>query len=170
MNDILIRKAFIKDCEELSKLKKEVWETTYRGIYSNDKIDKYNLENQTHKFRDLVNNHEINLFVVIFDNQIIGYMSVGKPIRPFKYYEQEIGLLYILQKYQGKGIGKRLFKMAYDLIKEKNFKCFFISCNKYNYNSQKFYQKMGGKIVQVDNDDIDKSKPQIKFHYDILLK
>lgn len=167
MNEILIRKAFIKDCEELSKIKRQVWETTYRGIYPNDKLDNYDYEKQEHKFKDMVNNPDINLYVVLKSEKIIGYMSEGKPVRPFKNYKQEIGLLYLLKEYQGKGIGRKLFDLAYESIKSKGHKEFFISCNKYNYSSQIFYKKMGGKIVQIDADNIDKSIPQVKFYYDI---
>ena len=44
---------------------------------------------------------------------------------------------------------------------------FFISCHKYNKNAQKFYEKMGGKIVEIDCDSANNGLPQIKFAYSI---
>lgn len=41
MNDFKIRKALYSDCFNLSLLKREIWETTYRGIYPDEKIDNY---------------------------------------------------------------------------------------------------------------------------------
>ena len=43
--DYIIRLATEKDCVELSKLKQRVWNETYRGIYSDEKIDNYDFKN-----------------------------------------------------------------------------------------------------------------------------
>ena len=44
MSDFKIRKAKSSDCFDLSLLKREIWETTYRGIYPDSKIDNYNYQ------------------------------------------------------------------------------------------------------------------------------
>ena len=41
--EYIIRLATEKDCVELSRLKQHVWNETYRGIYSDEKIDNYDL-------------------------------------------------------------------------------------------------------------------------------
>ena len=43
MNNFEIRKAIYSDCHDLSILKREIWETTYRGIYPNGKLDNYEI-------------------------------------------------------------------------------------------------------------------------------
>ena len=151
----------------MSKLKHTVWNETYRGIYSDEKIDNYDHKKYTDKFLGIINNPDVDLYVVEDNNKLVGYMDYGKPFRPYKDYNQEIGLLYLLKDYQRKGIGTKLFNMAYNKIKEKGYKEFFISCNKYNINAQEFYKKMGGEIIDIDEDNIDKSIPQVKFLYKI---
>ena len=165
--DYIIRLANKNDCDELSKLKHTVWNETYRGIYSDEKIDNYDHKKYTDKFLGIINNPNVDLYVVEDNNKLVGYMDYGKPFRPYKDYNQEIGLLYLLKDYQRKGIGTKLFNMAYNKIKEKGYKEFFISCNKYNINAQEFYKKMGGEIIDIDEDNIDKSIPQVKFLYKI---
>ena len=160
-----IRLATKKDCEELSKLKQRVWNTTYRGIYSDDKIDNFDYSKNATKFLNIIEDSDVELYVVEDNHKLIGYMDCGKPFRPYKNYEQEIGLLYILKEYQGQGIGKALFNLAYDRIKAKGYQEFFISCNKYNFSAQEFYKKMGGIIDAVDADQEDKSASQVKFIY-----
>ena len=76
-------------------------------------------------------------------------------------------VLYLLKEYQRKGIGKRLFNIAANKIKESGYNEFFICCNKYNINAQEFYKKMGGIIDEIDDENIDKSIPQVKFIYKI---
>lgn len=167
MEDYNIRLATENDCYELSKLKHEVWNTTYRGIYPDEKIDNFDFGKNKNKFVEIINNPEIELYVVEHNGKLVGYMDYGTPHRPFENYNQEIGLLYLSKDCQGAGLGRKLFNIAYDKIKEKGYKEFFISCNKYNYPSQKFYKKMGGKIIHIDEDNEDRSIPQVKFLYKI---
>ena len=94
-------------------------------------------------------------------------MDCGVPYRLYKDYQQEIGLLYLLKEYQRKGIGKKLFNIATNKIKENGYNEFFICCNKYNINAKKLYKKMGGIIDEIDDENIDKSIPQVKFIYKI---
>ena len=160
----IIRLANKNDCQELSNLKHIVWEETYRGIYSDNKIDNFDYEKNKEKFLNMILNQNIELYVVEVNGKLIGYMDCGRPYRPYKNYEQEIGLLYLLKEYQRKGIGKKLFNIAYNRIKENGYNEFFICCNKYN-SAKEFYKKMGGIIDKIDNDNVDKSIPQIYFIY-----
>ncbi len=161
----LIRLAKEEDSKELAKLKHSIWETTYRGIYADEKIDNFDYKKSEDKFIDMVKNPNVKIYVVEDNDILVGYMEYGKPYRPYLDYKNEIGLLYIKKKYQGMGIGKELFKLAYNRMKEKGITEFFISCNKYNISAQKFYKKMGGLIIEVDEDNEDKAIPQVYFLY-----
>ena len=162
-----IRLATIDDCEALARLKHDVWKTTYTGIYDDKKINEFDYEKHKGKFMTIVNKPDVYLYVVEDNGKLIGYMDYGVPFRPLGDYEQEIGLLYVSKEYQGKGIGRELFNLAYNKIKEAGYKEFFISCNKYNYPAQKFYEKMGGEIIKIDEDNEDKTIPQVHFLYKI---
>ena len=163
----IIRLAKEEDCNELSKLKHDVWNETYRGIYNDNKIDNFDYKKNSKKFLNTINNPDIELYVVEDSERLVGYMDYGIPIRPYKDYNQEIGLLYLLKEYQRKGIGKELFNIACNRIKENGYNEFFICCNKYNINAQEFYKKMGGIIDETDEDNNDKSIPQIYYIYKI---
>lgn len=158
-----IRIATYEDCRDLSILKRRVWETTYRGIYPNKKLVRYDIDLNENKFKDMIKQQSQKLFVVLNDSQIIGYMSCGKIMRVFNKYTHGIGLLYLLKEYQGKGIGLHLFLFAKNELKNQGITEFIISCNKYNLSAQQFYEKIGGKIIKVDEDNEDKSIPQVKF-------
>ena len=162
-----IRLATMADCKELSKLKLEVWNTTYRGIYPEDKFTNYNFEMNEGKFKNLVEHPSIDLYVVEEGNRLIGYMDYGTPIRPFENYEQEIGLMYVLKDYQRQGIGKELFQLAAENMKQNGYHEFFVSCNKYNTPANCFYEAMGGKVIHIDEDEDDKSIPQITYLYQL---
>lgn len=166
-SEINIRPAVPGDCRELALIKRKVWETTYRGIYPDRKLDDYDVKSQVEKFLKILSNPEIKLFVATKEEKIIGYMSCGAPVRPFGDYKQEIGLLYVLQEYQGHGLGKTFFELGAREIGKRGYEEFFISCNKFNSNARKFYGHMGGKLVHTDEDKADRSEVQVKYHYTI---
>lgn len=165
MGQITYRLADIEDCYRLAVLKKEIWNTTYRGIYSDDKINNYDILRNTLKFKEIVNNPNIALYIAFDYEQIIGYMSCGEPYRSFRNFKQEIGLLYVRKEYQKKGIGRTFFTIGKEIIKSNGNDEFFISVNKYNTNALNFYLSMGGNIIHIDEDREDKSEVQIKLHY-----
>jgi len=161
--DILQARADM--CKELAKIKRQVWESTYRGIYPESKFNNFSLENETEKFLNMINNPDIQMFVAKIEDQIIGYMAIGKSPRRHNLEREEVVLLYVLKDFQGMGIGRQLFDVAKEKLKKSNSDYFFVYCNKYNQKAQEFYQKMGCEILSIDDDNIDKSLPQIRFIY-----
>lgn len=160
-----IRVATKDDCRSLAILKRKIWETTYRGIYSDEKLDKYDLNSNEDKFKNMIKQQSQTLFVVLNGSESIGYMSCGKILRAFDDHTHDIGLLYLAKEYQGKGIGLELFKFAKKELENQGVTEFIVSCNKYNLSAQEFYKKMGGIIIKVDEDHEDKSIPQVKFQF-----
>lgn len=163
-----IRIAREEDCRGLAILKRKVWETTYRDIYPNEKLDRYDIDLNENKFKYMIKKQSQKLFVLLDNLDIIGYMSCGEIMREFYEYTHDIGLLYILKEYQGRGLGLKLFKLAKNELRNQGVTEFIVSCNKYNFSSQEFYIKMGGEIIKIDEDSEDKSIPQVKFKFIII--
>lgn len=154
INGIHYREAVITDCYDLAVLKGKVWNTTYQGIYSQEKLTGYDVEKNKGIFESIVENPEISLYVATDGEEIVGFMTCGKPYKPFREYGQEIGLLYILKEYQRQGIGTAFFDIARKLIDESGDKEFFLSVNKRNYDAQKFYIAMGGEVICEDGEQV----------------
>lgn len=146
MSNIVYRKATAEDCYSIAELKGIVWNTTYKGIYSDETLIGYDVKKNEQIMRNIVNNSEIEIYVAT-DDKIVGFMTCGKPYKPFKHYEQEVGLLYILKEYQKQGIGKGFFEIARKQVKEAGYNEFMVAVNSQNVNAIQFYMAMGGKIV-----------------------
>ena len=157
--------ATLDMCRDFAQVKRQVWETTYRGIYPDSKIDSFDIENEMRKFAVLAISADINLYGILVDGLVVGYMAWGKNPRYPDEDSNEIVLLSILKDYQGKGIGRQVFEYAKSKLKEKGDH-FVLYCNKYNLPAQAFYEKMGCKAISVDEDNVDKSIPQIKYIYE----
>ena len=162
--DIKIVVATVDMCRDLAQVKRSVWETTYRGIYPDSKIDGFDIDKEAEKFERLVGRADINLYGIVAEDNLIGYMAWGKNPRYPDGDSNEIVLLSILKDYQGKGIGGQVFEYAKGKLKDKGDH-FTLYCNKYNLPAQAFYEKMGCEVISVDDDHLDKSIPQIKYIY-----
>ena len=163
----IIREAKESDVKELSHLKLDIWETCYRGIYPDEKFENYDFKKEEDKFKNIMLMDYETLLVVEDNNKLVAYVAFGYPIREYKDFKREIGLLYILKEYRHLGLGRELFNKAYESIKNEGYREFFISCNKYNTDARAFYEKMGGELIDIDEDNVDKSLPQVKYLYTI---
>ena len=148
--NILYRKAAIDDCLTLAELKGKVWNTTYKGIYSDETLQNNDVAKNQSIFENIVANPEIELYLAECNGVPVGLMTCGKPFRPFMHFEQEIGLLYILKDYQRRGIGKGFFELACQQVKYSGYREFLVSVNKLNKPAIDFYLAMGGKVVLTD--------------------
>ena len=160
MNTITYRKAVLEDCLDLAILKGQVWNTTYKGIYSEEKLSGYDIAKNESIFQNIMNNPDIEIFVALDNQKIVGLMTCGRPYRPFMDFQQEIGLLYILKEYQRKGIGKTFFEIARNQMKTNRYTKFFLSVNSKNFDAQKFYEAMGGVTIYQD-------EVSIKYSYQV---
>lgn len=151
---ITFREAVPADCYDLAVLKGKVWNTTYQGIYPQEKLTGYDVEKNKRIFESIVENPEISLYVAIDREKLVGFMTCGKPYKPFRVYEQEIGLLYILSEYQRQGIGRAFFQIARKLVAERGYQEFFLSVNKRNYEAQKFYLAMEGEVLCEEGEQV----------------
>ena len=152
-------------CMEIASVKRQVWESSYRGIYPDCKFDDFSFEKESAKFARLIESADTHLYVAQVDGKIVGYMAIGKNPRHPNSPTDEIVLLSVLKEYQGNGIGTTFFNMAKEMLKNPTIDHFAVYCNKYNLPAQAFYEKMGCQVQTIDPDHPDKSIPQIKYLY-----
>lgn len=147
MHPITYRKATAEDCYSLAELKGIVWNTTYKGIYPDEALRGYDVAKNERILQNIVNHSEIEVYVAVCNDRIVGFMTCGKPYRPFGDYRQEVGLLYILKEYQKQGIGKGFLAIARKQVKDAGYDKFMVAVNSQNVNAIQFYLAMGGKII-----------------------
>lgn len=162
-----IRLAKKDEVLEIAKVKQKCWDSTYRGIYDDNIIDNFDYEKTANTFLSIIEDEDSDLYVVIVEDKIVGFMSCGKILHPYNDYEVELGMLYILKEYQGEGIGTMCFMLAKDNMKRKGFKKFVVSANKYNNRAREFYKKMGGVEIHVDEDKDDRRSVQVKYDFSL---
>lgn len=152
MSDIQfkIRKATQDDNLAIRKVQVATWLSTYKGMIPDRILEEIQNPNRPMKpFQP-----GTRAFVATTEeNEVIAF-AVGGNARVENTNEQsqtpsenaEIWALYVLQKYQGQGIGKSLLNTFKEEIKP-HYKGLIIWVLKANTESRKFYEKMGGQLM-----------------------
>lgn len=143
----------------ISELRHEIWRTTYRGIYSDERIDNYDYEE--HRQRDLqrIRDNSYRVYLIVNDGEPIGYFNF---LTTETVYIQS---LYIRQEYQRQGIGKQAFALIREYYREHGFDKFTCNCNSHNYSAQNFYRSMGGTVIKRNEGHDNKYDDQITFEF-----
>ncbi|WP_422860842.1 GNAT family N-acetyltransferase [Flagellimonas sp. S174] len=154
MNKISYKKAGIDDSIRISVLLKTVYIEVYatEGItfefanfiekrFSNDHIKK------------IIKNNPDQFLIAYYDDNPIGVAELlfnsNCPIR--KISTSELSKLYVLKRFNGKGIGYGLMLASEKLLKEKGFKELNLEVYIGNAHAISFYEKLGyQKIGKVD--------------------
>ena len=143
----------------IAELRHEIWCTTYRGIYSDERIDNYDYEE--HRQRDLQRIQDSSYHVYLITN-------ADEPIGYFTFLTAEtvyIQSLYIRQECQRQGIGKQAFALIRGYCRAHGFDKFTCNCNSHNYSAQVFYHSMGGAVIKRNEGHSAKYDDQITFEF-----
>ena len=144
-----IRRRLKEDIPSIQRVVTISWKETYKGIVPQSELDE--LEN-TEELRiknsyENFDENDNNQFVLEIDNEIVGFVNIGKT--EDKEFENcgEIFALYIIGKFKGQGYGKKLFEKAVLELKKLGFNKMLISCLKGN-STNEFYKHMGGIYIK----------------------
>lgn len=168
--NIEIRKAKPEEAEQIIDINIEVWNTTYKDLISQDIIDKLQFKDQARvdkKKKSLKENN--NTYVALVDGKIVGFNTFGNS-RDEKYGESgEIFAGYILDGYQGLGLGRKLAVACMQELYDKGYRTFISKCLNGN-PSNEFHKSLGGVFVgQTDFTPmgIYVGKENIYYHEDL---
>ena len=145
----IIRRRKIEDCKSIAHVVTVAWNETYKGIVPDWFLEelKNNEEERTKRTIENFNEDDNHQFVLEVDNEVVGFVNVGKT--EDKDFENcgEIIALYIIKKYKGNGFGRKLIEQGIKELKTLGYDKMIIACLKGN-PSNEFYKHIGGKYVK----------------------
>ena len=165
---ILISRATSQDAAMIAKTRKIVWDQTYRGIYSDSKLDQYDFAQYEQRDREKISQPDQHYFLFLDEGRCVGYFSFG----PYHYgvykdFTLCLNHLYVIREYQGKGLGKMAFSRIVEYCQKQHIRKFFYGCNANNIPAMAFYRHMGGK--QGDTFDPALPKEDQIIHFEFYL-
>ena len=146
-----IRQATISDVQIISALGiTTCYEAYFELDRSNDLaeycVNFFSLEQITAEFEDA----NSKFLLAEFNGKAIGYVKLreGKKIECLRDKNAiEVQRIYLLEKMKGKNIGKALMEKCFEIGKEKGYETLWLGVWDKNVAAQKFYEKIGMKIV-----------------------
>ncbi|MGE7988016.1 N-acetyltransferase family protein [Lysinibacillus fusiformis] len=142
-----IRKAIIQDVEGIGIVHVDSWRTTYKDIVPDEFLDKLSYKQRTLLWERHLEN--LTKFILVAENDdgdIIGFSSAGEretaPFPNLIYLET----LYLLEAYQGKGLGKLLLKELFLFFQQNNYQTVYVEVLADN-TSKYFYEHFGAKLL-----------------------
>jgi len=154
-----IRRATHKDAEGIAKVHVDSWRTTYKGIIPDEFLKNLSYEKRTELWIGNISKSDNYLLVAeTSEGEIIGFADIWKRETNTVPDATDLTSIYLLEEYQGKGVGKALLKNLFLQIKEQGYQKVFVevlednkTCSFYEYYGAKLYDtvqiKIGGKIL-----------------------
>lgn len=165
---ILIRKVKYDDIEQIVDININDWRKVYKGIIDDVILDNLNRNEKIEKWKKHYNVG--NVVVAEKNGKILGYCRYEDKI----FYENtdidsEVIAIYVDYDNISKGIGKALLKYVMNDLKSKNRAKMIIWCLEENEKGRKFYEKMGGKLVNKEKyfEKDGKRYKEVGYVYDI---
>ena len=147
MDNIVIRKAVPEDAENIIDISIEVWNETYNDLIPKEIIDKLQSKDETRIEKQKRSIKEKNhTFVVEVDGKLVGFHSFGKCKDDNFKDSGEIYAGYILDGYQGLGIGRKMAVACMQELIEEGYNTLVTKCLDGN-PSNEFHKSLGGIFV-----------------------
>ncbi len=165
--EYIIRKNELKDQEQMAHIKVDGWRTAYDKIVASKYLNELNYEAQTERYIRSFEDYKDLVLVAVEGNEILGYSCFD--IKKFyEKYDSELVSLYIKPDHKGKGIGSALFKETVKELISRDRKNMIVWCFAENEKAIRFYEKLGGKNVEVKQAKIgDQYYKEYGFYFDL---
>jgi ribosomal protein S18 acetylase RimI-like enzyme len=165
--NIVIRKAKSHDAEDIYNVGRTTWLSCYPnkkyGVEKSDIEKKYeNKAERIQKFHKNLKKEDSSkcTWVACIDESVVGFVGVYQEDN-----KKQIGAIYVLPEFQGRGAGTKLLKKALDFYRKADE--IWLELAVYNDAAKNFYEKFGFNVVansESDHPIIDnKTIPTIKM-------
>lgn len=148
----MIREANTSDAARIVRIHLNSWRSTYSNVFPKEVFDKQESEYNTRveNIKNAIREGSSNYALLEEDNMVKAFICYGDA-RGDKYKDyKEIYSIYIEDNNQKKGYGTKLIKYCFNIFKKEGYKSVIIRCLKEN-TANEFYQKTGGKVVELES-------------------
>ncbi|MHB0858743.1 MAG: GNAT family N-acetyltransferase [Anaerolineae bacterium] len=143
---VTVRQADARDARGIARVWVDTWRSTYRGI-----VPEAYLEGITYAEREAISygvledtNRGVFAYVAESDGQIVGFAAGGPERSGDPIYLGELYAIYILEAYQGQGIGRALVREAAGRLARGGMHAMLVWVLAENA-ARSFYERLGGR-------------------------
>lgn len=145
-----IRKAALNDAIGIAKVHVDSWRSTYKNIIPQEFLQRLSYTQRTELWRRNISREGNHVFVAEnSDGEVIGFADCGKREKNNIEHAGDLTSIYLLEAYQGKGVGKLLLKQLFLQFKELGFTRIFVEVLEDN-KTRYFYEYYGAKLLKSE--------------------
>ncbi|WAH37286.1 GNAT family N-acetyltransferase [Alicyclobacillus dauci] len=153
---VVIRKANLKDAGNMAKVHVDSWKTTYKGIVPDTYLERLSYERREAMWKHILSNQTNDVVFVAEDDEkgIVGFSSGGQERSQNPVYQGELYAIYLLQAFQGKGIGRQLTNAVVEYLINRGYSNMLLWVLQDN-PSRHYYEHIGGKQFSEKVEEMD---------------
>jgi ribosomal protein S18 acetylase RimI-like enzyme len=139
---LIITPASLADAPGIAVVHVAAWRSTYANLLPADYLSGMSMVRHAAMHHAAIAAGR-GVLVARADEQVVGFCTVGKPRTP-GLADGEIETLYVLDDWQGQGIGRRLMQAGAGLLEQRGCGSAFLWVLQDN-PSRWFYERLGGR-------------------------
>jgi len=145
---MIIRRATIEDLKGIAKVHVDTWRTAYKDIIPDAFLASLSYEDRETLWAINLNKEDNVVFVAENDvGEIVGFASTSRRENNEDVESIDLTSIYLLEEYQGNGIGKKLIKSLFEYYKTKGYKRVYVDVLAEN-KTRHFYEYYGAEFVK----------------------
>ena len=152
---VTIRDARIEDAAGIAKVHVDSWRTTYADIVPDNYLANLSYGRREAVWRDILGGAAADscTFVAVNDEgEIVGFVNGGPQRNGDSAYQGELYAIYLLQAYQGQGIGRQLARRLVEAFLQAGIRSMLLWVFADNA-ACRFYESLGGQRLRVEQAD-----------------
>ncbi|GAC1657406.1 MAG: GNAT family N-acetyltransferase [Ktedonobacteraceae bacterium] len=153
---MIIRTATSADAYGIARVHVDSWRTTYQGIVPSEYLAALSYEQREKIWFNQLSDTEHKTYHYVAENesgQIMGFVSGGPERNHDPIYKGELYAIYILQAYQGQGIGQSLTLSLVETLIQANLNSMLLWVLTAN-PARRFYEALGGQLIKASQFEI----------------
>ena len=157
--DLFIRPARVEDAVAIARVHVQAWQETYVGLVPQSLLDEHTIKRRELLWRELLSRQETlvdgAVFVAELGDDLVGFGSCCGQRDETLFalgFVGEISTLYLLQRAQGRGIGRALFLRMKSWLATLGASALSLWVLEGNWGARQFYERLGGQMVDEKMD------------------
>lgn len=164
-----IVRAGLAHADDIGYVHAASWHTAYKGIVPDEFLSNFTPENRSAVFRRVIPTRPEEFYIAYVDDKPAGMVILGGSNgSDADDLTGEIGALYFLPDYWGKGYGRRLMDFAVGRLKELGFEKVSLWVLEDNLRARRFYEKYG-YTWDGTKKEINLGRPLVEMRYILRL-
>ncbi|MEK5068663.1 GNAT family N-acetyltransferase [Sporosarcina sp. FSL K6-1508] len=149
-----IRKATLSDAKGIAKVHVDSWKSTYINIIPDEFLETLSYDQRTDLWNRNISKEGNYVFVAENnEREIVGFADCGKRDGNNVDNSGDLTSIYLLEEYQGRGVGKQLLKQLVLQFEELGFNRVFVEVLEDN-KTRYFYEYYGANLLESEKTTI----------------